>query len=111
MRVFVILFVRLIATPARLQVRAASILSWLSRCSSKYQLLILNRSRKRAPNLLRVGSDRRWFVCPAHASDARPPFRHRVETPLLNFHHIVKERKTIMHAENRNKIARSKTTS
>ena len=45
----------------------------------RHQLLILNRGRKRAPNLTPCGSDHRWLVRPFHTSGSRLPFRYRVE--------------------------------
>src|SRR6266446_7002336 len=80
MRDFVILFVHLIATVARIagsggvrSVVAESVLV-------KQQLLILNRSRKRAPKSARNRSDHRWFVRTVHATGAYHPFRNRAET-------------------------------
>ena len=76
----VILFVHIIATLARLlgpggirSVVAESVLI-------KQQLLILNRSRQRSPNLR--SSDRLCcrFVCSSHSPRPSDPFSHRTET-------------------------------
>src|SRR5260370_25290032 len=79
MRDFVILFVHLIATVARLAgpggIRSLVAESVLV----KHQLLILNRSRKRAPNLLafdRIAAG----LCALLMRPAHHPFRNRIET-------------------------------
>ena len=78
MRDVVILFVHLIVTVVRLagpgglrSIVAESVLV-------KHQLRILNRGRKRAPNL-RGGSYHRRFVRPFHAPGTLSPLRHRSE--------------------------------
>src|SRR6266446_9617731 len=80
MRDFVILFVHLIATVARIagsggvrSVVAESVLV-------KQQLLILNRSRKRAPESARIRSDHRWVVRTLDAPGAYHAFSNRAET-------------------------------
>ncbi len=77
MRDFLILFVHVIVTLARLarpgglrSVVAESVLV-------RHQLLALNRGRKRAPNL-RV-TDHRRLVHSVHTPGTRSPFRHRSE--------------------------------
>ena len=77
-RDFLILFVHLIVTVARLarpgglrSVVAESVLV-------RHQLLVLNRGRKRAPKL-RTAIDHRRFVYAIHAPGPRSPFRHRSE--------------------------------
>src|SRR5262249_16991425 len=77
MRDFAILFVDLIVTWARLarpgglrSVVAESVLV-------RHQLVILNRGRKRSPNLR--AADYRRLMHPVHALGACPAFRHRSE--------------------------------
>ena len=94
MRAFVILFVHLIATVARLagpggirSVIAESVLV-------KHQLLILNRSRKRAPNL--CAFDRIVAgVCALPMRPTRVLCSAIVLRPstLLKLHHLLKKRK------------------
>ena len=68
MRDLIILLVHLLTILARLMgpggLRAVVAESLLV----KQQLLILNRSRHRAPDPPRVGSDPRWGLCAVHAS-------------------------------------------
>ena len=68
MRDLAVLFLHLLATVARLagpggarSVVAESVLV-------KQQFLILNRSRRRSPNLRPSESHGRWFVCTPHVS-------------------------------------------
>ena len=49
----------------------------------RHQVLILNRGRKRAPNLRVCGSHRRRFAHPLHEPGTHPPFRHRSEALYL----------------------------
>src|SRR5262245_32653505 len=79
MRDFLILFVHVIVTLARLarpgglrSVVAESVLV-------RHQLLVLNRGRKRAPNLRARGSHHRRLVHPLHTPGAGFLFRHRSE--------------------------------
>jgi len=80
MRDFAIVFVHLIVTLFQLarpgglrSVVAESVLV-------RHQLLILNRGRKRAPNLRATESDHRRPVCPVHASGTCPSFLHRSQS-------------------------------
>ena len=79
MREFIVLIVHSIVTLVRLakpgglrSVVAESVLV-------RHQLLILNRGRKRAPNLHPAESDHRWLVHPLHASGPRLTVRDRFE--------------------------------
>src|SRR5215472_1939869 len=79
MRDFAILFVHLIVTLARLSrpgglrsVVAESILG-------RHQLLILNRGRKRSPNLRAADRIIAGLCTSVHALSACPAFRHRSE--------------------------------
>jgi hypothetical protein len=79
MRDFLILFVHLIVTAARLarpgglrSVVAESVLV-------RHQLLVLNRGRKRAPKLRTPDRIIAGFVYPFHAPGTPSPFRHRSE--------------------------------
>jgi len=80
MREIIILFVHLVVTVVRLarpgglrSVVAESILV-------KHQLQMLNRGRKRSPNLLATDRNRRRFLRPFHAPGSPPAFRHHPET-------------------------------
>jgi hypothetical protein len=82
MRDLAVLFVHLVATIARLagpgggrSVVAESVLV-------KQQLLILNRSRHRSPNLRVLRSRRRRLVYSPHASRPTDPLRNRIENSL-----------------------------
>ena len=78
MRDFLILFVHLIVTLARLA-RPGGLRSVVAESALvRHQLLVLNRGRKRAPNLL--AADRIIAgLCTLSSPGTRSPFRHRSE--------------------------------
>src|ERR1700681_1294189 len=79
MRDLAVLFLHLLATVARLGGRGGARAVVAESVLVKEQLLILNRSRKRAPNL-RLPDRFVASLCAAHAPEPAGPFRHRPET-------------------------------
>src|SRR5438105_15637997 len=80
MRDLVILFIHLLTTAARLATRGGLRSVVAESVLLKHQLLILNRSRQRAPPLRLSEPPRRRLVRSVDAAVPPDPFRHRSET-------------------------------
>ena len=80
MRDLLILLVHLITTTARLMGPGGARSVIAESLLVKHQLLILNRSRQRAPNLQASGPTPRGRMLALHAPDPRGPLGHRAQT-------------------------------